>query len=206
MMSSARKRYDGRVPLSAADRVTLAGAMLAAPAWLRSRRNLYRPAAHPLREHEIAAFEPFFEPETLRDVRVAKVESFRRWPLEGAMRRVGFRGLLDSQSIAGIALIDTVVLITPAMQARHLSPLSLLFHELVHIEQYRLLRVRGFLRKYIGGWLEGDRSYLEIPLEQQAYELTERYEGDPGRAFSVAERVRAAFPTSGMDPSRAPAR
>lgn len=165
--------------------------MLFAPTWLRSRRNAYRPAAAPLREFEAAAFAGFFSQEVLASVRIARVEQFARWPMEPLLARLGLRGLLASQSIAGIALIDTVVLVLPAARERHLSPLSLLFHELVHVEQYRVLGVRPFIRAYIGGWLEAGRSYLDIPLEEQAYRLTERYDNHPSHAFSVVDAVRA---------------
>lgn len=175
------------------NRVAVAAAMLAAPAWLRSRRDLYRPAGHPLRDFELAAFEPFFDAEALASVRVARVEEFRPWPLEGALRRVGFAGILPSHSVAGIALIDTVVIVTPAAHEQHVASLPLLFHELVHVEQYRALGVRGFLREYIGGWLAADRRYDEIPLEVQAFGLTERYESAPGDPFSVAAAVRAGI-------------
>ncbi len=177
------------MPRSATDRLILAGAAAFGPSWLRSRRNAYRPRAEPLREHERAALAPFFAPATLDAARVARVEQFDRWPAERLLGRLGLRGLLGSQTIAGIALIDTVVIVTPTMAQRRLAPLSLLFHELVHIEQFRALGVRGFVREYIGGWLDAGRSYIDIPLEDQAYRLTDRYEADPSSAFSVADAI-----------------
>lgn len=179
------------------DRVALSGTMLAAPAWVRSRRNTYRAAGHPLRDFELAAFEPFFDAATLADLRVARVEEFRPWPLERLLRRIGLRGILPSPSVAGIALIDTIVIVTPTAHERHMASLPLLFHELVHIEQYRVLGLRGFLREYVGGWLAAGRSYDEIPLEIQAYELTEQYEAAPGDAFSITETIRKRFAPSG---------
>lgn len=168
--------------------------MLVAPAWLGHRRRLYRPSAHPLRGHERAALEPFFDAATLRDVRIARVEQFRPWPFEDLLRRVGFGGLLWSNAVASMALVDTVVIVLPAVHQHRIPPLSLLFHELVHIEQYRHLGTRDFLRQYLGGWLATGRSYEGIPLEAQAYELTDRYDADPTRPFSVTDEVRAMFP------------
>lgn len=172
--------------------------MLLAPAWLRSRRNSYRRVAVPLRDFEVAAFEPFFDAATLDSVRVARVERLQPWPLERAIRRVGLDGILPSRSVAGIALIDTVVIVTPSAHEQHVAALPLLFHELVHVEQFRALGVRGFLRRYIGGWLDAGRRYDEIPLEAQAYELTDRYESAPATPFSVARAVRSA-PGRGPD-------
>lgn len=175
--------------MSPADHAILLAASVLGPAWVRSRRNVYRKAAVPLSPRERAALGPFFNAETLADARVARVERFQRWPMESALARVGFRGLLDSQSIAGIALVDTVVLVVPAARARRLAPISLLFHELVHLEQYRVFGVRGFIRRYIGSWLESGRSYADIGFEEQAYRLTERFEAEPSRPFSVAAAI-----------------
>lgn len=180
--------------MTVSQQLALCGMMLGAPAWLGHRRRLYRPAAHPLRGHEIAGLEPFFDADTLRDVRIARVEQFRPWPFEESLRRVGFGGLLWSNAVAGIALVDTVVIVLPAAHQHRIPPLSLLFHELVHIEQYRHLGMRGFLRHYLGGWLATGRSYEDIPLEVQAYELTDRYDADPAQPFSVTAEVRAMFP------------
>src|SRR5216684_3727654 len=65
---------------------------------------------------------------------------------------------------------------------------GLLFHELVHVEQYRQLGVRRFAEFYVRGFLAGG-GYNGIPLENNAYTLGECYERDPARQFSVADEV-----------------
>lgn len=71
------------------------------------------------------------------------------------------------------------------------EPLSdgLLFHELVHVEQYRQLGIERFAELYVRGFLAGG-GYDSIPLEVNAYTLGAHYEAEPQRAFSVADEVR----------------
>jgi len=66
---------------------------------------------------------------------------------------------------------------------------GLLFHELVHVEQYRQLGLSRFSELYVGGFLKGG-SYEAIPLEVNAYTLEGRFEANPAQHFSVAEEVR----------------
>ena len=65
---------------------------------------------------------------------------------------------------------------------------GLVFHELVHVEQYRQLGIPRFAELYVRGFLNGG-SYEATPLEVNAYALGERYENDPTQHFSVAEEV-----------------
>src|SRR5208283_3841846 len=53
----------------------------------------------------------------------------------------------------------------------------LLFHELVHVVQFRLLGVTTFARLYTRGFLSGG-SYLAIPLERCASDLEFRFDAD----------------------------
>jgi len=66
---------------------------------------------------------------------------------------------------------------------------GLLFHELVHVEQYRHLGIPRFSDLYVRGFLNGG-SYEAIPLEINAYTLGGRFEFDPQRVFSVEDEVR----------------
>ncbi len=94
--------------------------------------------------------------------------------------------------MAGITF-DRAIILAP-----HDEPTAaLLFHELVHVVQYRLLGVEQFAQRYVDGWLAGrDRfrsdpaqRYVSIPLERNAYDLQKRYEGAPAAVFSVEEAV-----------------
>jgi hypothetical protein len=66
---------------------------------------------------------------------------------------------------------------------------GILFHELVHVEQYRQLGSPRFSELYVRGFLNVG-SYEAIPLEVNASTLGGRFESDPQRAFSVEDEVR----------------
>ncbi len=65
---------------------------------------------------------------------------------------------------------------------------GLLFHEFVHVEQYRQVRIPRFSELYVRGFLNGG-SYEAIPLEVNAYTLGGRFEQNPANRFSVANEV-----------------
>lgn len=97
------------------------------------------------------------------------------------LRGLGFNNLPDQSAMGAITFRDVV--------ASH-EPFSdgLLFHELVHVEQYRQLGVPGFSELYVRGFLNGG-SYEAIPLEVNAYSLEDRFRRDPRRVFSVQAEV-----------------
>jgi len=65
---------------------------------------------------------------------------------------------------------------------------GLLFHELVHVEQYRQLGVPRFSELYVRGFLTGG-GYEGIPLERNAYALGARFEANLQERFSVSDDV-----------------
>jgi hypothetical protein len=65
-----------------------------------------------------------------------------------------------------------------------------LFHELVHVEQYRQLGIPRFAELYVRGFLSGG-GYEGVPLEINAYDLGGRFERSPLARFSVADEVGA---------------
>jgi hypothetical protein len=95
---------------------------------------------------------------------------------------VGFETLPDFSDMAGVTFCDVVVLHEPASD-------GLLFHELVHAEQYRQLGVSRFAELYVGGFLK-ENSYDGIPLEAQARLLERRFETNPKLPFSVEAEVQ----------------
>jgi hypothetical protein len=62
------------------------------------------------------------------------------------LRSLGFENLPDQSAMAAITLSDTVVAHGPFTN-------GLLFHELVHVEQYRQLGVNDFSSLYVRGFL-----------------------------------------------------
>ena len=111
----------------------------------------------------------------------------------GIARRLGLPAV-DLDRILGITFLDTIVV--PESRADPLS-VTTLFHELVHVEQARQLGVRGFVERYVRGWLDAGRSYAAIPLEADAYALERRFRAAPDQPFDVAAEVTRRLAHSG---------
>lgn len=160
--------------------------------WVARQRALHRPAAEPLAAPDRRRLAAWFGPATLERVRVRRVEALEA-PFARALRRIGVPLPLEIDRILGIAFVDTIVVLD---RVGRQDRLSLLFHELVHVVQYRRLGAAGFLRRYVEGWIEEGRRYAAIPLEREAYALQARFEA--GEAFDVESEID--FPTVGAAP------
>jgi hypothetical protein len=97
------------------------------------------------------------------------------------LRNLGFSNLPDQSTMAAITFSDVVVSHEPLSD-------GLLFHELVHVEQYRQLGIPRFSELYVRAFLAGG-SYEGIPLEVNAYTLGGRFELNPATRFSVTDQV-----------------
>ena len=162
-------------------RARLLGALAFAfgPVWIRWYRRQYRGQMEALTPEEIRTLSAWFDAELLDRVRVARVDSIDlgpRWILKHFGRSIVFP--------AGIALGSHVVLTTSRTPREQMSTL---FHELVHVQQYRSLGMARFCFRYIAGWCRGGWSYLDIPLEEQAFALQGRF--DRGEVFRVKSEV-----------------
>jgi hypothetical protein len=152
-------------------------------AYILTQRERYIARAIPLSVPQRTAMAPFFTSELLDAARVIvlsgeQVSNPEFYPM---LQAAGFDNLPDRSTMAAITFSDCVVAHVPLTDA-------LLFHELVHVEQYRRLGVPMFADLYLKGFLNGV-GYFGIPLEHNAYALGERYEGDPSSPFSVADEV-----------------
>ena len=102
-------------------------------------------------------------------------------PFYADLEKLGFTGLPDFTTMAAITFDDLVVFHDP------LTP-QLIFHEMVHVVQYRLLGIEEFARLYVRGYLHG--GYEGTPLEVCAYQLDGRFiMGSVG--FDVEAEVKA---------------
>jgi hypothetical protein len=150
--------------------------------YIEKNATNYRPVARKLtiREHE--ALGRFFEADLLHRARVANAPL----PLPPRVQRLAtilrLHALVNPELTAAITFNNVIV---------HEEPISMrtLFHELVHVEQYKQLRVARFARCYVRGYLR-DGKYEDIPLEKHAYELDARYATNPAIPFSVRQEVR----------------
>ncbi len=165
--------------------LALAAYVLAWPVgiYLAAQRHRFSRGATALPQEVAARFRGYFDRDDLANARIAHAARLPipSAPFAGKLRAIGLHFLNSSQA-AAITLDHIIVTREPVH-----SP-SLLFHELVHVVQFRLLGIQRFARLYVRGFLAGG-SYYRIPLERCAFELTRRFES--GEApFSVEAEVR----------------
>jgi hypothetical protein len=149
--------------------------------YIRSRRAQYYSRAAPLTFTE--TWSRFFSPVDMQRIRILQPgqERVPNPPFYAELEKLGFSGLPSFTTMAAITFDDVVVFHEP------LTP-QLIFHEMVHIVQYRLLGIDDFARLYVRGYLQG--GYEGTPLEICAYELDGRFiMGSVG--FDVEAEVRS---------------
>src|SRR5271165_353433 len=152
--------------------------------YIATQRQRYAPCAIALSAQQSAALGGFFSPHLLESTRLLVLQGERvaNPDFYPKLRGLGFHNLPDQSTMAAITFYDIVV-------SHDVFSNGLLFHELVHVEQYRQLGLSRFSELYVGGFLKGG-SYEAIPLEVNAYTLEGRFEANPAQHFSVAEEVR----------------
>jgi hypothetical protein len=153
--------------------------------YITAQRQKYVPRAIPLSAQQKAIINGFFSPQLLDSTRLLVLQRERVGNPEfyPMLRTLGFKNLPDQANMAAITFSDVVVSHEPFSN-------GLLFHELVHVEQYRQLGIPRFSELYVRGFLSGG-SYEAIPLEVNAYTLERRFERNPAPQFCVADEVRS---------------
>lgn len=128
-------------------------------------------------------WKPYFPSADLERVRILQPghERVVNPPFYADLEKLGFTGLPDFSNMAAITFDSAVVFHEP------LTP-QLIFHEMVHVVQYRLLGMKEFARLYVRGYLHG--GYDGTPLEICAYQLDGRFIMG-GAPFDVEAEVRA---------------
>jgi hypothetical protein len=171
------------IPRLTAEQIAQLSGLLAQ--YIASQRDKYAPRAIPLSAVQKHSMAGFFSPQLIDDTRllVLKEERLANPEFYPMLRNLGFHNLPDQSTMAAITLSDKVLSHAPFTD-------GLLFHELVHVEQYRQLGIPRFAELYVCGFLGGG-SYEAIPLEVNAYALGGRYENNPAQRFSVAKEVTA---------------
>jgi hypothetical protein len=151
--------------------------------YITTQRERYGPRGVQLSVQQRASMNGFFSPQLLEGTRLLLLQGERVvnpefYPM---LRSLGFNNLPDQSAMGAITFSDVVV-------AHEAFTNGLLFHELVHVEQYRQLGIPRFSDLYVRGFLNGG-SYGAIPLEVNAYALGGRFEANPAHHFSVSEEV-----------------
>jgi hypothetical protein len=160
-----------------------AASVLAWPvAWyIRHQRDRLRDKGTTLSADMKAQLRSYFAAADLNRVRILETDRLPipALPFRGTARRLDLE-FLDPTQIAAITFDYVIAAQQP------LRP-PLLFHELVHVVQFRLLGVTRFARLYTRGFLSTG-SYAQIPLERCARDLERRFATDPS-PFDVAAEV-----------------
>lgn len=137
--------------------------------YIRVQRNRLLPCSVPLPDIEKVKLSTYFSGKDLERARIVISDPLPipNPPLASLIRHFGF----NFASVATTAAItfDNVI------ACRERPTISLLFHELVHTVQYRLLGVPAFARRYVGGFL-ATKSYRDIPLEHCAFHLQSQFD------------------------------
>ena len=155
--------------------------------YIEQQRNRYAKAAAPLSAAQKFLLRPFFVDTVLDSARlvVLKDSQVDNPPFYSQLEAMGFdQNLLpDFADMGAVTFVDVIVSNGPISTAT-------LFHELVHVVQYRKLGLSDFAPQYVTGFLRGG-SYERIPLEINAYQLDAEYTRNPKRQFAAEERVQA---------------
>lgn len=157
--------------------------------WIQAERTIHRPAGRPFSEAELEALGPFVQGDVLSTVRITSVATISNPPFHRQLEEAGIGVPLDFTRMSGITFIDTV-LVSQRAPIPEDDWLPLLFHELVHVLQYRELGLDRFVRNYVEGWAAGGFSYEAIPLERDAYELDAAFRTAGQRSFDASQLVR----------------
>lgn len=151
--------------------------------YIAAQRERFVSQSAKLSNAQKAAVGGFFRADLLETTQVVVLEKKRIgnpdfYPMLIGM---GFSNLPDFARMEAVTLRDVVAFHGPVT-------MGTLFHELVHVEQYRQLGVPSFSELYVRGFLKGG-GYYGIPLEINAYELGARFEAHPDRTFPVENEV-----------------
>ena len=149
--------------------------------YIRAQRAHYHGHAAPLTFSSV--WSQFFAPVDLERIRIVQPGQVRvpNPPFYAGLEKSGFTDLPAFGTMAAITFDDVVVF------HDSLTP-QLIFHEMVHVVQYRLLGIDEFARLYVRGYLHG--GYVGTPLEVCAYQLEGRFvTGSAG--FNVEAEVKS---------------
>jgi len=151
--------------------------------YIASQRGAFLPASLPLTLEQRGAMEGLFIPAVIDKARLVVLQKscVQNPSFYPQLWQVGFSNLPDFRAMAAITFGNVVVSHQPFTH-------GLLFHELVHVEQYRQFGIQQFSNLYVRGFLTGG-GYDGIPLEMNAYALGTRFKANPRKQFSVSDEV-----------------
>ena len=152
-------------------------------AYLREERTLYLRASQPLALVWKSALQEYFSKSLLDSVKTIILDGARIPPPPFYSKAVALSsgGFPDFVHLASVTYVDVIVF-NDAILPRTL------FHGLVHAQQMASLGLESYVDFYLRGFLK-TRSWVNIPLEAQAFQLEVRFSMTPPEVFSVEEEI-----------------
>jgi hypothetical protein len=162
--------------------------------WVLDLEDSQRPVARPLTESEQAALDGYFTAALLDRARLREVAAIDNPEFYTVFfSELGKPLPIDFRRASGLALVDTILVVSHRVPPGSPGWLPLLFHELVHLAQVEAQGREGHVADYVRGWAGNGFEYRAIPQEAQAFELAARFRAAPDRPFSVAAEVARRF-------------
>jgi hypothetical protein len=152
--------------------------------YLREERELYVRHSEPLSMDLRAKIQGYFPDEVLGALKTIILTGARipPPPFYAEAREMSEGRFPDFVHIASVTYIDVIVF------HDQIEPRPL-FHGVVHATQMAILGFDRYVDLYVRGFVK-DLSWLQIPLEDQAYKLDARFAENPGQTFSVEEEIK----------------
>ena len=167
--------------------------------WIDQQRQDYYQLGSRLGADNNGTLYTYFEKALLEEVRlyVGPLIQGPAWFPEKVkeLNAEGYEVEFDFDALEGITFVDVVVLSDKIAPKDYRGRQSVIFHELVHAVQYKLLRLETFTRHYILGLHASGFRYSQIPLERMAYALQRDFE--QGSQFRVLDRIRSELREKG---------
>ena len=152
-------------------------------AYMQGERSLYLRASDSLSPVWKTTMQPYFPKALLDTVKAITLDGARIPPPPFYSEAVAMSGghFPDFVHLASVTYIDIIVF-NDAILPRTL------FHGLVHAQQMAALGLETYVGFYLRGFLKA-RSWINIPLEAQAFQLEARFSMTPPEVFSVEEEI-----------------
>jgi len=156
--------------------------------WIQQQHDKYLPNCVSLPNNVRAYLTPYFEPEILLEAKFVFVDIIKNPSFYNLLANLPISfNPIDFRLMDGITFNNVILLNRSKQNSPFLK--SLIFHELVHFVQYKLLGITLFANQYISGFFENGLNYPRIPLELIAYRLQNQFETSKS-PFSVSAEVR----------------
>jgi len=153
--------------------------------YMREERELYLPTSEALAAKWRSSVEQYFTRGFLDTIRTVELpRGVRIPPPHFYAEAVALSGgnFPDFVHLASVTYIDVIVF-NETIKPR------LLFHGLVHAQQFAILGLEPYTGLYLRAFLKA-RAWTRIPLEEQAFKLEERFMSAPKKPFSVEEEIK----------------